>query len=381
MANRVLIKRGLSTNLSNAGVVDGELKYATDENKLYIGNGVENIAIGGGGGTKLYHKQLYITSVIDSGSYIVNHSLIINYYDTDSNETNDYVTLTNKLEMARLFEKLFTVRSKICEHPIFGFYRDYNTIAQVVYVKDSRFDIYLNAPNDYSIWGFSIWDSNNYENTTVDSLTYKIVNLKEIGGVGGGNSSQAEWGEITGTITSQTDLINELNNKQDGLVSGTNIKTINNQSILGSGNINIESGGYTAIYHKFLRLIEGDTPFNEVLVNFYSTDPSYIHLQGTTIQDVNLKQWIANNIFNGETNVQLGMQFQLLRRGNNADIQYPIITDSKIYWYNNQMTFSYIYWTIENGTLTRKSSSITLQNSGTYNTWGHGYVQTIGKIV
>lgn len=33
------------------------------------------------------------------------------------------------------------------------------------------------------------------------------------------------------------------NNKQDALVSGTNIKTINNESILGSGNISISSGG------------------------------------------------------------------------------------------------------------------------------------------
>ena len=47
MSNRVLIKRGLSTNLNNAGVVAGELKYATDTNKLYIGNGTENIEIGG----------------------------------------------------------------------------------------------------------------------------------------------------------------------------------------------------------------------------------------------------------------------------------------------------------------------------------------------
>lgn len=47
MSNRVLIKRGLSTNLSNAGVVAGELKYATDTNKLYIGTGTENIEIGG----------------------------------------------------------------------------------------------------------------------------------------------------------------------------------------------------------------------------------------------------------------------------------------------------------------------------------------------
>lgn len=33
------------------------------------------------------------------------------------------------------------------------------------------------------------------------------------------------------------------NSKQDALVSGTNIKTINNESILGSGNINIQGGG------------------------------------------------------------------------------------------------------------------------------------------
>lgn len=48
MSNRVLIKRGLSSNLNNAGVVAGELKYATDTNKLYIGTGTENIEIGGG---------------------------------------------------------------------------------------------------------------------------------------------------------------------------------------------------------------------------------------------------------------------------------------------------------------------------------------------
>ena len=39
----------------------------------------------------------------------------------------------------------------------------------------------------------------------------------------------------------------ELSNKQDTLVSGTNIKTINNTSILGSGNIDIQSGSsYTS---------------------------------------------------------------------------------------------------------------------------------------
>ena len=43
------------------------------------------------------------------------------------------------------------------------------------------------------------------------------------------------------TITQNN--ITNWNNKQEQLVSGTNIKTINNTSILGSGNIEIESGG------------------------------------------------------------------------------------------------------------------------------------------
>lgn len=37
--------------------------------------------------------------------------------------------------------------------------------------------------------------------------------------------------------------IDVANNKQDKLISGTNIKTVNNQSILGNGNITIEGGG------------------------------------------------------------------------------------------------------------------------------------------
>lgn len=40
-----------------------------------------------------------------------------------------------------------------------------------------------------------------------------------------------------------TEISTALGNKQDTLVSGTNIKTINDESILGSGNITIQGGG------------------------------------------------------------------------------------------------------------------------------------------
>ena len=48
----------------------------------------------------------------------------------------------------------------------------------------------------------------------------------------------------TGDVKTQVD--NAVSGKQDTLVSGTNIKTINNQSILGSGNLAIEETSYSA---------------------------------------------------------------------------------------------------------------------------------------
>lgn len=45
------------------------------------------------------------------------------------------------------------------------------------------------------------------------------------------------WAKVKAYVT------NALTSKQDTLVSGTNIKTINNESILGSGNITIQGGG------------------------------------------------------------------------------------------------------------------------------------------
>lgn len=54
------------------------------------------------------------------------------------------------------------------------------------------------------------------------------------------NETKADKTEIPDVSTFATKT--ELNAKQDALVSGTNIKTVNNQSILGEGNITIEGG-------------------------------------------------------------------------------------------------------------------------------------------
>lgn len=51
--------------------------------------------------------------------------------------------------------------------------------------------------------------------------------------------------EIDAGIAKANTAIQDISGKQDILVSGTNIKTINNESVLGSGNLTIQGGGTT----------------------------------------------------------------------------------------------------------------------------------------
>lgn len=76
----------------------------------------------------------------------------------------------------------------------------------------------------------------------------------------------AVWGTITGTLSSQTDLQTALNAKQDTLVSGTNIKTINGSSVLGSGDLTITGGIPKATAtgtDTYVATITGVTAYND----------------------------------------------------------------------------------------------------------------------
>ena len=86
--------------------------------------------------------------------------------------------------------------------------------------------------------------------TALDSKQDTLVsgtNIKTINGstvLGSGNlqiTTTDQWGDISGTLSNQTDLQNELNDKQDNLVSGTNIKSINGSTVLGSGDLVIDT--------------------------------------------------------------------------------------------------------------------------------------------
>lgn len=79
-------------------------------------------------------------------------------------------------------------------------------------------------PNEGTLYGIS-----------EKRLAIAIAENTSIGGAGG----TATWGGINGTLSNQTDLATALSLKQNSLISGTNIKTINSNSLLGSGDLSV----------------------------------------------------------------------------------------------------------------------------------------------
>ena len=99
------------------------------------------------------------------------------------------------------------------------------------------------------------------DKTTVDTLSGKVdskVETKEYSAYTASTETKISNKADTTTVNALSTTIDTISgnvetlsgtvaNKQDTLVSGTNIKTINNQSLLGEGNITIEGGGSITI--------------------------------------------------------------------------------------------------------------------------------------
>lgn len=95
-------------------------------------------------------------------------------------------------------------------------------------------------------------NAHSYNDVTNITTTYESGNEQMYLDIEALAKGEASGTEIDPTVPSHVkeitqQNITDWNDKQDELVSGTNIKTINNESILGSGNIEIQGGSsYTA---------------------------------------------------------------------------------------------------------------------------------------
>lgn len=75
----------------------------------------------------------------------------------------------------------------------------------------------------------------------------------------------AQWGQLFGQLSQQADLVAALDAKQNALQSGVNIKTINNQSLVGSGNIQLEGVGVSML---------DVYPVGSIYISVSNTNPS-----------------------------------------------------------------------------------------------------------
>lgn len=127
----------------------------------------------------------------------------------------------------------------------------------------------------------------------------------------GGKASQSDLETVSGTVTAHTadTTIHVTSNdkstwsgKQDALVSGTNIKTINNQSLLGSGNITISGGSGNAT-------VELTQAQYDALVTGGTVDPTtyYIITDATPIETSGFVQTsaITTSVTSASTDAQI----------------------------------------------------------------------------
>ena len=173
----------------------------TINNQSLLGSG--NINIQGGGGNTYY---------FDGQNNAANVAMI--------NEICDAYDSGNEINFTGKFADYDT--GQIFQAPI-----------NVTKYTDSSYNVDCSFVSDPVVWlDPSTYDPNN---PTVPPKTYYLTFALYLDG---------SWGNFTGVHSYRIGTMtpDEWDAKQDELVSGTNIKTVNNQSLLGSGNINITAG-------------------------------------------------------------------------------------------------------------------------------------------
>ena len=157
--------------------------------------------------------------------------------------------------------------------------------------EECTYWIDLTADPDGKVW--KVWTGEDWE-------------LMNMGGGSGGSIdayTKTESDRKFATITSLQEVSNKVDTKQDTLVSNVNIKTINRQSILGSGDIEIAVGldqdaVETLIEQRLDELVDGAPAAVDTLkelANAINNDPSF----ATTITNL-LSQKVDTTTYNSE---------------------------------------------------------------------------------
>lgn len=174
--------------------------------------------------------------------------------------------------------------------------------------------IYLDKEmsGSYSIGFVGYTIENNEKNYQISTNLKPIIIRKGAGEIETNNENiptPTEWEIYIAQIQDMIDNI-DMSTKQDTLVSGTNIKTINGNSVLGSGNLVIEggSGGLSSVAHDET-LTGAGTNENPLGVDTteIATKDDLDEKQDTLVSGINIKTINGNSILgSGNINIEGG---------------------------------------------------------------------------
>ena len=122
------------------------------------------------------------------------------------------------------------------------------------------------------------------------------------------------------TTSSATEVATALSGKQDTLVSGTNIKTINNTSLLGSGNITIQGGSGANV-------VELTQAEYDALVTGQTVDPDTFYII-TDATEININNYYTKTQTSSSTEIAtaLNAKQNALSAGTGIDITNDVIS-------------------------------------------------------
>ena len=118
-------------------------------------------------------------------------------------------------------------------------------------------------------------------------------------------------------ITPEGDTLNDLlEEKQDLLTSGTNIKTINNESLLGSGNISIQGGSGASVWGSITGTLSNQTDLNIALnskadVNSIPTRTSQLTNDSNFVNNLSTSVLAGDGLVStviSDNNIYLGLE-------------------------------------------------------------------------
>ena len=195
-----------------------------------IEEAISGITVSGVTEERLEEAIAEVESEIPSIDGLASEEFVMDY-------TYDKQTIDDKV--AEVESEIPSIDGLASEEFVTSYTYDKQTIDEKV-ASGGTFDPtqYYNKTQTNSLLDLKADTADTYTKTEVNSLVDSKADITALTQVN--NALTAHTANTTVHVT-EADK-NTWNNKQDTLVSGTNIKTINNQSLLGSGNIDIQSG-------------------------------------------------------------------------------------------------------------------------------------------